>query len=171
MSTHVRSAATLTTLTVILLVMAVWGWSALTSPLPGKLGESVLPVECEPREGKAGDRVTTDDVTVSVFNAGGREGQAAETMDLLVDRGFDEGKMGNGPRDVRVQLSQIWTDDPDSEIVRLVAKHLGRTKIVKEDPLSDGVTILVGEDFKKLRKGPKGITLKKDTSFCGPTVS
>lgn len=171
MTHRARTGATLATLALILAAMMVWGWSALTAPLPGKLGESVLPVECEPRTGKAGDRVATGDITVSVYNAGGREGQAAATMDLLVGRGFAEGKMGNGPRDVRVQRAQILTDTPASPVVRLVARHLGQVKIVKGEPLSDGVTILVGADFTGLSKGPKSIVLKRDTTFCGPSVS
>lgn len=174
MDSGVRSMATLVTLAGLVVIGAVWGWSAFTEPLPrGSVGgeQAEAPV-CVTKEVAAGTTIYPNEVTVSVFNAGGRSGAAGSTMQLLADRGFAEGRMGNAPADASsVRFVRIWADDPDNAAVRLVASHLGKPVIRPNEGIdAPGVIVLVGNDFEGLTKGRKKIEAKQDTSFCSPVI-
>ena len=109
MRAGVRSAATMAVLVGILLVGAMWGWSAVTAPVPGKVDAPV----CEPKAVAKGDKVYPAQVVVSVYNAGSRLGLAGRTMELLTGNGgFHEGDMGNAPEGTKVPVVQIWTTEP-----------------------------------------------------------
>ncbi|MDP3890307.1 LytR C-terminal domain-containing protein [Nocardioides sp.] len=173
MSSSVRTAATLTTLALLVVLGAAWGWSAFTKPLPkGSVGgeQAEAPV-CVDKDIEAGTTVYRNEVTVSVYNAGGRSGAAGTTMQLLAEAGFAEGKMGNAPRGTDVRFVRIWADDPDNPAVRLVASHLGDPVVRPSEGLdAPGVIVLVGNDFAGLTKGRKKIVAEQDTSFCSPVI-
>jgi hypothetical protein len=78
MDARLRSLVTLATLGVLLFVAAVWGWAALTEPFPSN-EESV----CVDQSFEAGEKVKPADVTVSVLNAGTRNGLASLTINLF----------------------------------------------------------------------------------------
>ncbi len=120
MTRGVRTAVTLAVLCVLLVVAGIWGWKAATKPLPGKVDSPI----CVNTSVAAGDKVFPEQVTVSVYNAGEREGLAGRTMQLLTDAGFAEGNSGNAP-DGKVTGVAIWTDEPDNPAVLLVASRLG----------------------------------------------
>ena len=135
----VRSAITLSVLGVLLVAAALWGWSAATKPLPAKVDTPI----CVQEDVPAGTKVFPEDVTVSVFNAGAREGLAGRTMALFTDSGFHEGKSGNVQPDQPVTGAAIWTDDPTSPAVLLVASRLGpETDIERRDPPGVGVVVV-----------------------------
>jgi hypothetical protein len=173
MSDGVRSMATLVTLAGLVVIAAVWGWSAFTEPLPrGSIGgeQAEAPV-CVTKEVAAGTTIYSNEVTVSVFNAGSRSGAAGSTMQLLADQGFAEGRMGNAPAGTSVRFVRIWADDPDNAAVRLVASHLGNPVIRPNEGIdAPGVIVLVGSDFEGLTKGRKKIEAEQDTSFCSPVI-
>ena len=166
-SARLRSAATLVALLVVLLVGVAWGWSAVTAPLPGG-GETAV---CSLVTVREGQKVYPDQVTVSVLNAGDREGLAGRTMQDLVDQGFAEGSLANAPEDAKVELAEIWTDDIDNPAVRLVRRHLGGVDIVRRDPLEPGVNVVVGDDFTKVRKGRRFARADQDAQVCSPPGS
>ena len=89
----VRTALTMATLGVLLLVAAAWAISALTAPFPGKVD---VPT-CVATDVTKGEKVFPDQVVVSVYNAGTREGLAGLTMRQLTQLGFVEGESGNAP--------------------------------------------------------------------------
>ena len=162
MEPRLRTLATLAALGVLLLVAAVWGWSAMTAPFP----QRAKPPVCVDRTIAQGDKVSRDDVTVSVLNAGTRNGLAGLTMDLLVDVGFGEGREGNAPRDTDVERAQIWTDDPRNPAVKLVAAHLGEVRVVRREEQAPGVLVVVGDEFEKLAKGPGKIVAQREAEVC-----
>lgn len=164
MEAHVKTLTTLAALAALLLVAAVWGWSAMTEPFP----ERAKPPICVERTIAKGDKVSRGDVTVSVFNAGTRNGLAGLTMDLLVDVGFGEGREGNAPEGTDVKRVQIWTDDRRNPAVRLVAAHLGDVKIVRRDEDAPGVLVVVGDAFEKLSKGRGKLVAKREAQVCTP---
>lgn len=161
-----RTAATVTVLLVVLLVGASWGWSALTQPFPGKVD---VPT-CVDRTVASGEKLYPDEVVVSVLNAGRREGLAGRTMQLLTDQGFGRGDSGNAPKGSDVTVAEIWADDPGNPAVQLVASRFGkRVKVVKHDTSTvAGVVVVVGDGFKKLRKGKTQVTAGSDAQVCGP---
>ena len=166
MSQPLRTSLTLAVLVLLLVVAAVWGWSAATEPLPGKADPPI----CVATPVSKGDRIRPNQVTVSVYNAGRREGLAGRTRQLLTDRGFAGGPAGNVTGS-RVRTAEIWTESPDSPAVSLVASVLGKkVKIRQRTAPGVGVTVVVGDDFRKLVKGKRAVSAVEDTEICSPPV-
>lgn len=166
MGARLRSLVTLGVLGLLLVVGAVWGWGALTEPLP----ERTDPPICVEHTFAEGDRVTPGDVTVSVWNASNRNGLAGLTMELLVDAGFGKGQEGNAPRQAEVGRAAIWTPLPaEHPAVRLVASHLGSgVDIVRRDPDAAGILVVVGDNFRDLSKGMRRVVAGSNAEVCGP---
>jgi hypothetical protein len=166
MTRGARTALTLAVLGVLLVVAGIWGWKATTEPLPGKVDSPI----CVNTSVAAGEKVFPEQVTVSVYNAGQREGLAGRTMQLLTDAGFAEGNSGNAP-DGKVSGAAIWTDEPDNPAVLLVASRLGPdVEIDDHKAPGAGVTVVVGDDFTDLVKGRRAITAAADSQICSPPV-
>jgi LytR cell envelope-related transcriptional attenuator len=162
-----RSGLTLASLALLVVLMALWGWSAMTQPFPGQteaprcLDEIVQP----------GERVFPGQVTVSVFNASGREGLAGRTLAEFTDAGFGRGHTGNAPPQARVARVAIWSLSPSSPDVRLVASRLGpATQVVRREGLGVGVTVVVGDAFTRLVKGPRSVRVTQEAEICSPPV-
>lgn len=167
MSRGARSAITLSVLGLLLVLAAVWGWSAATEPLPGKADTPL----CVRQQVRAGTKVFPQDVTVSVYNASTREGLAGRTMQLLTDAGFAEGTSGNVAAKARVPMAEIWTLDPQSPAVRLVASRLGpRVAVERRDPPGPGVAVVVGDGFQQLVRGERSVRAQEDAEICSPPV-
>lgn len=160
-----RSAITISALCLLLVLAALWGWSAATEPLPAKIDTPL----CVDHAVEAGEKVYPQDVTVSVYNAGTREGLAGRTMQLLTDDGFAQGVEGNVS--ARVGSVQIWTLEPESPAVQLVADRLGTdVEIERREPLGVGVAVVVGDGFKDLVQGKRSLVAEEDATICGPPV-
>lgn len=165
MEARLKSLVTLIVLGLLLVVGAVWGWSSLTEPFP----ERAAPPVCVDRTFAAGEPVRRGDVTVSVWNAGTRNGLAGLTMELLVDAGFAEGKEGNAPKRTDVARAEIWTDQgAQHPAVQLVASHLGDAEVVRRDEGAAGILVVVGDEFHGLTKGVGRVTARSDVEVCGP---
>jgi hypothetical protein len=67
-----------------------------------------------------------------------------------------------------VAKAQIWTDDPDSPAVALVAGRLPRAKVVQRDVDQVGVVVVVGDRFRALADGEASVTATKGTTICSP---
>jgi hypothetical protein len=166
---RLRSAITLGVLSLMLLLALVWGWNALTVPMPSVTSNNTPTGPCTDRVVAQGSKVGRDQVTVSVYNAGRTDGQASTTMEELVKRGFGVGETGNAPSGTKVGVVQIWTTDPDNPAVRLVASQFGEgAKIVENDPLGVGVTVVVGDEVGSLVKGHAHATAHSDATICSP---
>lgn len=163
MTARLRSLVTLVGLGALLLLAAVWGWSSLTQPFP-----STEEVVCVDRTYDEGEKVAAADVTVSVLNAGTRNGLAGLTMNLLEEAGFAPGQEGNAD-DARVRTVQIWADDRNNPAVRLVRSHLGpAARVVRREPSTAGVQVVVGDDFQDLVRGKRSVRAASATTVCGP---
>jgi hypothetical protein len=166
MSQTVRTTVTLLTLCVIVVLAAVWGWSAATEPLPAKVDRPI----CVDTQVAADEEVYPAQVAVSVYNASDRAGLAARTMQDFEDAGFHEGLSGNVKR-ARVPEVAIWTDNPASPAVQLVASHLGpRVQVEVRQELGVGVTVVVGNRFDGLVEGQPSVISEEDTEICSPPV-
>ena len=165
MTRGARTAITLSVLCVVLAVAAVWGWQATMKPLPAKVDTPI----CVDKEIPAGTKIFPQDVTVSVFNAGDREGLAGRTMQLFDEAGFARGNSGNVS--AQVNVVQIWTLDPDSPAVQLVASRLGDdVEIERRNPPGVGVVVVVGDRFENLVKGNRTVVAEADVEVCSPPV-
>jgi hypothetical protein len=165
MTARLRSAATMVGLAVLLLVGVVWAWSAVTEPFPE--GEEVA--TCTATTVDEGEKVFPAQVTVSVLNAGEREGLANRTMTELEAVGLGKGHLANAPEDTDVSGVEIWAEDLKNPAVRLVRSFLGKdAKLVRRDPQLPGVNVVVGEDFPGVTKGRKSVAAKEQTTICSP---
>ena len=164
MSSALKSALTLAFLGLLLVVAAVWGWAALTEPLP----ENEPVAICEDTDVSAGTEVRRDQVVVSVFNGSGRSGLASATSAQLTERGFVAGDVGDSPQPTAT--TQIWADDPTNPAVALVRKQFKQAKVVSGDTLGVGVVVVVGEKFKTLRpKQVESVLAQADATYCRAT--
>lgn len=166
MAQGARSAITLAALAVLLVLGAAWGWNAATEPLPAKVDTPI----CTTQTIAAGEKVFPQDVTVSVYNAGTRDGLAGRVMKDLHDDGFAEGSVGDASS-AKVAAVEIWTTEPDSPAVQLVASHLGKqVDVQRRDGLGAGITVVVGDDFTKVVKGRRSVVAADDAQVCSPPV-
>ena len=166
MTGALKSALTLAVLGVLVVVAAVWGWRALTEPLP----EDDPVAICEPTDVSAGDEVRRDQVVVSVFNGSDRSGLAGSTMAQLAERGFVEGDVGDAP--LPAASTQIWSSEPTNPAVLLVQRQFKQAKVVAGDPLGDGIVVVVGDKFYTLKyKDVESVLAEADATYCRATGS
>lgn len=167
MTPALRSALTLTVLVLLLVVATLWGWRALTQPLP-QVAETPVCVETEVA---AGEEVVTNQVAVSVFNASRRNGLATKTMNQLVGRGFVSAGTGNAPADTDVTNVRIHARNAKDPAVALVLAQFRGAEVVPGPSLGLGVVVVVGDDFSSLRgrkKAPTSVTAEAPASICTP---
>ena len=166
MKAGVRSGLTLLALSLLVVAAAAWGWSAFTEPLPA---EKEVPI-CTDTQVAAGEKVSRDQVVVSVFNGSTRNGLAGATRDVLVERGFVPGETGNAP--TRSDQTLVLSSDPENPAVQLVARQFPAAQVVPGDPLGVGVVVVVGEGFEELRpKQVKSVKATADATYCRATGS
>ena len=169
---HVTTAVTLLVLVVILAVGAWIGTRSLFAPIESDEATTAQP-SCSAKALRAGQRVATTQVVISVYNAGTRAGLADETMGLLTNRGFDKGSVGNAPAGSGVKVAQIWTTRRNDAAARLVALQFGpsiRVKLKRVD-LGPGVDVVVGNGFRRLAPARRAVVVRSPQSVCSPTAS
>lgn len=158
-----RSAGTLVVLALVFVLSVAWAWSQVTEPFP----EATDDPDCYDVVIGTGEDVTPADVLVSVLNGSDRDGLAGETLDRLGRFGFGKGDLGDAPK--IKDSAQIWTDEPDGAVARLLASYLGDgVKIVDQASSAPGVTVVVGEEFPGVSKGSRGEPAGEDTLLCSP---
>jgi hypothetical protein len=165
------TGATLLVAAVLLVVMAVWGYHAATSPISSAKTGSSSGSTCPPEDQKVTKYVRRGEVTVSVWNAGKRSGTAQATADLLESAGFKPGAVGNAPAGLTVKGVAVYTtkgDDPDA---RLVALALGQNaQVVRTDEdYGPGVDVVLGNRFKVRLDpaAPHRVALPQPVTTCG----
>lgn len=169
MNTRVRSIATMTVLSLAVLVGGVVGWGAMTAPLP----EVEKPPVCVDVPVAKGTEVFADQVVVHVRNASRHNGLASRTLNDLLERGFVRGGTGNAPGG-RVKQVQIWTESGGNPAIRLVRAQFHNSRLVEKPGLGPGVTVVLGDNFEALRparKAPTSVTAKEDSQICSPPTS
>jgi hypothetical protein len=165
---RITTAVTMTFLVGLLVAGLVVGTRWLFAPIEDDT-EAAPGSDCTPQKVGAGKPLRTQEVTVSVFNAGERSGLASETLDQLGNRGFRLGDTGNAPETANVKFVQVWTTDRRDPAARLVALQFGKkTAIRRGEDLGPGVDVIVGNRFKGLVKAPKSIRVRQPAEVCVP---
>jgi hypothetical protein len=168
LTARLRTAITLAALAVLMVLGVTWGWAQVLKPFPGKVDAPI----CVDTSYKAGDELFVQDVTVSVFNASGREGLAARTLQQLEDAGFAGGQTANAPKGTSLTApAEIWVKDSGDAAAKLLRARVGKVPIVEHpENTAAGITLVVGDQFTDLRQGPDSIILKDDAVVCSPPV-
>jgi hypothetical protein len=168
LTARLRTAITLAALVVLMLVGVSWGWAQMTKSFPGKVDALV----CVDTTYKAGAQLTVQDVTVSVLNAGTREGLASRTLAELHTAGFAEGESATAPKGTDLSApAEIWVDDVNNPGAKLLRARLGKVPVISHPEINyPGITVVLGDDFGELRQGPESVTLTDGAVVCSPPV-
>lgn len=169
------SAVALAVTAVIVVIMAIWGFNSATAPIEDDSFGST-PVDnsvetCAPGQVQTIVKfLRTDQVVVSVYNAGKKKGHAFATLNLLENRGFKPGDVGDAT-DTTVQFAQIHAKQADVTEANLVALSFGKSATVVIDDEKDlkgpGVNVIIGDKFRKLKAGaPRQIKLPEPVTTC-----
>lgn len=111
-----------------------------------------------------GETLSSNLVQVNVLNASQRSGLANRVSINLQRRGFLAGGVGNSTSKVAGTGVTILDADKADPIVHLVAIQFPKVSYAESDlPATDGITIVVGDDYKALKK-------KARTSFKTPAA-
>jgi hypothetical protein len=178
MNRRIITAASLVAGVVAVIIMAIWGLDAATAPIPDdKSSNDTANVSDEPSTCPNGELPTLikvvrrGEITVSVYNAGQRAGRARTTLDLLESAGFKAGEIGNAPDGSKVQVAEVHATQDDETKAHLVALIFGKATPVVIDDEQDlsgpGVSIYIGDKFRKLAKGaPTAAKLPTPLTTC-----
>jgi hypothetical protein len=171
---RITTGITLIVLVGILILGGTWGWKSLFAEVQGgSLFPSDPTPSCMPEKVKAGAKIRSRDVRVSVFNATSRTGLAGETMRALRKRGFRPGDIGNAPSDVKPRKVQVWSTIEDDPAARLVARQFGKNVKVRyaDEDLGIGVEVIVGRRYEHLVKAPRSLRVEQKQEYCSPVES
>lgn len=163
-----NSGTTLVVLVAITLVMLFLGLRWATQDYPD-LSSYADNSTCLDTRVAAGQSLHTSEVVVSVYNASTKSGLASTTMRELMERGFAAGSTGNSPT-AEVKKVEIWSDSVNPAAL-LVAEQFGKgTRIVsgRPDLGGDGVIVVLGDGYRKLRPPVESIVAKTEAYICGP---
>jgi len=166
------TAVSLVVAAVLLCIMGVWGYNAVTAPISDDTTDSSSANNdpgCAPDDQVVEQFVRRAEVTVSVYNGGKKAGRAQATMDLLERAGFKPGEVGNAPDGTAVPRAAVYTSKADDPAAELVALALGHdTQVVHSDEeFGPGVAVVIGDRFKHLdAAAPSKVKLPEPKTSC-----
>lgn len=168
-----KGAVTLTVLAVLFVVGVVAGFRLVTSPIP-KLeleSEGSEPI-CRDVTLKPGSTLSTEQVTVDVYNAGSVSGLASQTQRRLGRYGYQRGVIGNADDlDVGARNVTIVAKNPNGAMAKLVkGQFRGNVRVEKGEVSEDtSIAVVIGEKFAGLdRKARSSVPVDEKLDICVP---
>lgn len=149
---------------------ALFGFKMLTKPADTT---SNAPT-CDSRTVSSGEDVTTNLIKVNVYNASSRSGLANKVNIALQRNGFLGGSIGNSTSGITTKKVAIITADESNPQVKLLAEQFKDKPeyVTPKSASTDGVTIVVGDDYSGLaKKPPRSIKSDRTLQFCLPIVT
>ncbi|GAA3537395.1 hypothetical protein AFL01nite_12080 [Aeromicrobium flavum] len=128
---------------------------------------------CEIKKVARGEVLSSNLVMVHVYNSSKRAGIANRVKINLERRGFLGGVAKNNPGRVKVKNVTVLAPDPDDPRVKLVAQQF-KGKVAKAAPdfeTEDGISVLIGPDYKGLKKAKTKVKASRDVSVCVPAIT
>ncbi|MCW2752520.1 MAG: hypothetical protein JWR83_3630 [Aeromicrobium sp.] len=128
---------------------------------------------CEDKTINVGEKLTSNLVTVNVFNASRRAGLANRATINLQRNGFLGGEIGNSTSATKPTHVAILTSDRNDPRVQLVAAQFrdAVTYAVPDIKVGSGVTVIVGDNYTGLvKKAESSVTASQAVTMCVPTV-
>ncbi len=139
-------------------VVFVIGLIAGIQMLLAKPPEAPVAATCEPHPIAAGDKLTSNLVTVNVFNASKKSGLANRV----------NSNSGAKPAPVTI----LTTDAKDPRVKLVAAQFMNKVRYsVPDIAVKEGVVIVIGDGFTKLKSKPvRSIVASTDVTTCVPVV-
>lgn len=158
------TVVTLLVCTAVLVLMGVVGMKSLQGPFGPEKATSTCPEEDVVRTTK----VTREEITVSVYNAGGEKGLASKTLDRIEQAGFRPGEFGNAPDGRTIDTAVIYTTREQDSRARLLSLFMGGTPVrVVEDDFGPGLDVFMGKQPNKFNaKAPRELELPEPIVTC-----
>ena len=127
---------------------------------------------CENRTVAEGENLTSNLVTVNIYNASQRAGLANRVGINLQRRGFLAGTVANSTSEVKPDGVAILADDREDPRVKLVAEQFDGVEFNEPDiKIADGVTVIVGDGYQDLVKdAPRELKTDRAVTVCIPTA-
>jgi len=166
---NARRALTLGAASVLFVGGLFVGFQLLTS----KTAKVASAATCTPRTVDQGAKLTSNLVTVNVFNASNRSGLANRVEINLQRNGFLAGQIGNSTSAAKPDTVAILTNDrTDPRVALVAAEFVDKVTYVQPDVVVDeGVIVVVGDHFNGLRKKPPvAINAARAVTMCVPVV-
>ena len=128
---------------------------------------------CESRTVAAGDKLTSNLVTVNIFNASKKSGLANRVNINLQRNGFLGGQIGNSSSAAKAAPVTILTNDRNDPRVELVAAQFKNrvAYAVPDITVKEGVVVVIGDNFRDLKDKPvRSVVASTDVTMCVPVV-
>lgn len=127
---------------------------------------------CENRTVAEGEQLTSNLITVNVYNASQRAGLANRVSINLQRRGFQAGTVANSASEIEPDAVAVLSDDQEDPRVRLVAEQFDDVEFSEPDiDVTEGVTVIVGDDYEELvEDAAQEIESDRAITVCVPTV-
>ena len=154
-------------------LMLVFGLFAGVQMLSSGADTAAPAPTCTNRTVADGANLTSNLVTVNLFNASSRSGLANRVTINLQRRGFLGGSLGNSTSATKPRTVAILTDDRNDPLVKLVAAQFAdKVTYAKPDlQVEQGVIVVVGDDYSGLKKkAPTSIKATRAVTACVPII-
>jgi len=160
----VRTPLTLLILLGLLCYGAYWGWTRVVAdPLPAPQPS------CVPQRVEKG-KLSTNQVTVNVFNGGKVRGLAGDVANDLKDRGYKTAKVTDTQETITTTV--IVGANVNNPEVKLVLSFFKKAKARADRRTDRSVDVLVGDKYSGFDKGAKtSISVAAKTVCLPPTAA
>lgn len=128
---------------------------------------------CDDRTLQVGDKLNSNYLTVNVYNASKKSGQANRVRINLERNGFLGGYIANNPGELEPSNVMILTQVKDDPKVQLLSKQFkGKVQYAQADfEVRDGLSVVIGPKFKGVnQKAPTTLEVKTPVKVCVPTI-
>lgn len=173
---HTRGLVSLTALVVLFVFGIIVGFRLATAPVPElHLRNDDAEPTCKNITLKPGSKLSREQVTVDVYNAGSISGLASQTQRRLTRFGYQRGVIGNADDlDVSARNVTLIADRPGGAMANLLRSQFrGKVRVVKgETSTSTSIGVVVGDRFVGLnRKSRSSVPVSKSLDICVPIES
>lgn len=170
---HTKGTVTLAVLAVLFVVGVIAGFRLITAPIPElELSSEDTEPSCRDVTLKPGSTLSTEQVTVDVYNDGSISGLASQTIRRLSRFGYQRGVTGNADDlDANARNVTIVTENPGGAMATLLrGQFQGKVRVVKGDVSEDtGIAVIVGDKFVGIdRNARSNVPVDEELKICVP---
>jgi hypothetical protein len=153
------------TLLILLGIVAAAAWYGSKAVLENRPKPEAV-VTCATTQARKDAQVKSSQVTVNVYNAGTRAGQARRIAAELRNRGFKVAIVGNISEKTKVKKAEVRSKQNTPQ-AQLVAKQVSGAKVHKDATHDTTVDLVIGDDLDALTaKAPTTLKITGKVVIC-----